>query len=443
MSRMLKFLLILCVAAASTAAAAPKKNADVERAVKADLVGKAFTTKILVGTYVPCPQRRRDDGVTTVETELSPEGAIRYLASPGCLYGTIPTFGDGADINLFGPAVDIAPPDGGYSILPGTVVIVERVDFRAKGIEVRLHATNDHYPFHVYGTFACIVGAEYRTWSTDEVMEVIARGIQIPTYEKLVQLKSEFEELRANLQEAESQYNAPGADTHSKLVSAIALREVLEKLQRNRVAFMAMGKSDPQAGIYSEKLRTLTPEIARLSDEVHKERVAHVQEQLQAQLHELSEVQTQVRQKPPSSLAEWQQRSDSLIRYTTLLNKRQGLLNGLKNENVAPTPEDYKYMDESRAEIETVQKALELGRQQLELADLTSQYGQLTKRRAQVLDSYSRAFGTASEKAKLQDLIAVLGQMVTNRERAAELGDKTAATQLIKCRAEAEKYKRK
>jgi hypothetical protein len=100
-------------------------------------------------------------------------------------------------------------------------------------------------------------------------------------------------------------------------------------------------------------------------------------------------------------------------------------------------------MDESRAEIETVRKALEDGHQQLELSDLTSQYGQMTKKRAQMLDAYSRAFGTPKEKAALQELIAVLGQLVTNRDRAAELGDKTAATQLIKCRAEAEKYKRK
>ena len=46
----------------------------------------------------------------------------------------------------------------------------------------------------------------------------------------------------------------------------------------------------------------------------------------------------------------------------------------------------------------------------------------------QMLNAYSRAFGTAKERAALQDLIAVLGQMVTNRDRAAGLGDKTAAT---------------
>ena len=78
-----------------------------------------------------------------------------------------------------------------------------------------------------------------------------------------------------------------------------------------------------------------------------------------------------------------------------------------------------------------------------ELADLTSKYDQLTKKHAQMLDLYSRAFATAKERAALQDLIAVLGQMVANRDRAAALGDKTAATQLIKCQAEAEKYKRK
>ena len=39
-------------------------------------------------------------------------------------------------------------------------------------------------------------------------MEAIARGIVIPAYERLVRIKTEFEELRAKLQEAESRYNA-------------------------------------------------------------------------------------------------------------------------------------------------------------------------------------------------------------------------------------------
>lgn len=142
-------------------------------------------------------------------------------------------------------------------------------------------------------------------------------------------------------------------------------------------------------------------------------------------------------------MAELQQRYESLAKYSTLLGERQRLLIELKSENEAPSPEDYKYLDESRAEIETVRKALDNGHQQLELADLTSQYGQLTRKRAQMLDAYSRAFGTPKERAALQDLVAVLGQLITNRDRAAGLGDKMAAAQLIKCRAEAEKYKRK
>ena len=443
MAQRIKVLLFLCVAATSVAAAAPKKNPDVERAVKAELLKKTFTTKVLVGTYVTCPQRRRDDGVTSVVTELSPNGEIRYLASPGCLYGTIPTFGDGADIVLFGPAEVIAPPVGGYSISSGTAADVESVNFMSDRIEIRLHAANSYYPYDVYGNILYLVGKDYKTWSTDQLMEAIARGIRNPAYEKLVQLKSDFETLRANLQKSESQYNSPGVDTHTKLVSAIALREVLEKLQQNRAEFTAMGKSDPQAGIYSEKLSALTPEINRLSEEVRKERVARVRDQLKAQLAELSEIQTQVRQKPPSSLAELQQRYESLAKYSSLLGERQRLLIALKNENEAPSPDDYKYLDESRAEIETVHKALDNGHQQLELADLTSQYGQLTKKHAQMLDAYSRAFGTPKERVALQELIAVLGQMVTNRDQAAGLGDKTAAAQLIKCRAEEEKYKRK
>jgi len=438
---MIKILLFVWVAAASAAAAGPKKNPDVEKALKAELVKKTFATKILVGGYIPCPPNvntsGHSDAIKPVDTELSANGSIQYYARANCFY-SVPSGVIDLGVILDPTRFYVTGPISG-AIAVGTTVWVRSVDFREDRVEVNVSVNGNGSA----GKIKYMLGASYLTWSTEQLMEAIAQGIRIPALERLIELKTEFEALRVNLQESESKYNSPGVDTHSRLVSALALREVLEKLQRNRAEFTAMGKSDPQAGIYSEKLSALTPEIDTLSEEVHKERIAHVRDQLEAQFPALSEIQAQVRQKPPSSLAELQQRYESLARYSTLLGERQKLLNGLKNENEAPSPEDYKYMDESRAEIETVRKALEDGHQQLELSDLTSQYGQMTKKRAQMLDAYSRAFGTPKEKAALQELIAVLGQLVTNRDRAAELGDKTAATQLIKCRAEAEKYKRK
>jgi hypothetical protein len=431
---MLKVLIILCVAAATAAAASPKRNPDVERAVKSELVGKTFTTKILVGSYIPCPNAPRNDALKMVDTELALHGQIGYLARMDCF------FPGGMFIDSTRYYVQQNSLSG--NIPSGTSVWILGVDFKDDRVEVRL-STNNNDSAEGSGKIKYMVGAVYRTWSADELMEVIARGIEIPTYEKLVQLKTEFEALRANLQESESKYNSSGGDTTLKLTNAIALEQVLENLQKNRAEFTAMGKSDPQAGVYSEKLRTLAPEITRLTEEARKARAANLRNQLQAQLSQLSEVQNQVRQKPPSTLAEWQRRSDSLARYSALLDERQKLLDGLQNGNEAPYSEDVKYVSDGRVEIETAQKALEHGREQLELADLTSQYSQLTRKHAQMLDAYSRAFATAKEKAALQDLIVVLGQMVTNRDRAAGLGDKTAAAQLIKCRAEAEKYKRK
>jgi chromosome segregation ATPase len=299
-----------------------------------------------------------------------------------------------------------------------------------------------------------MLGTSYRTLSEDELMEAINHGIRIPAYEKLDQLNTEFETLRVNLQDLESRYNAPGGTAASRLANTIALMQILENIQKNRTEFTALGKSDPQALSYSEKLNALGPEITRLTEEARKERVSQVRDQLQAQIQELSAIQTQVRQKPPSSMGEWQQRSDDLDKYSTLLDERQKLLDKLQNEKEAPSPDDVKNMSESRAEIQTtraslqnehqqIELALQNEHQQAELADLTTQYRDLTEKRKQMLNAYLLAFGTAKEKVAKQNLIAVLDQMVANRDRAAALGDKTAATQLTQFRAEAEKYKNK
>lgn len=439
MSRMLKVLLILCVAAVSTAAAAPKKNPDVEKTIKSQLVKHTFTTKIVVGGHIPCPPNvntnGHDDAIKPVDTEMSLNGSIQYYARSNCFY-SVPS--GVIDLGVIFDSTRFYVTSGLSSqIDPGTSVTVRSVDFREDRVEVNVYTNGSG------GKIKFMMGTDYRSWSVDQVMEVIARGLVIPAYETLSELNSQYNIFRSQLQEAESKYNAQGGDAASKLESALAFKKVLEILQKNRADYTALGKSDPQAGIYTEKLNVLTPEIARLTEEARKDRVAQLRNQLQAQLPEISEVQTQVRQKPPSSLDEWQQRTDSAAKYSTLLDERQRMFARLQEDNEAPSPDDMKNLNESRVELDTVNQALEQGHHKLQIADLNSQYGQLTKKRAQKLDAYMRAFGTSKEKAARQDLIAVLDQIVTNREAAAGLGDKTAAAQLTQCRAETTKYKRK
>ena len=92
-----------------------------------------------------------------------------------------------------------------------------------------------------------------------------------PPTKSWIQLKTEFDALCVNLQKSENYYNSLGGPAAAKLRSAISLRQVLEKIQKNRAELTAMGKSDPQAGVYSEKLSALAPEIARLTEEARKE----------------------------------------------------------------------------------------------------------------------------------------------------------------------------
>jgi len=317
---------------------------------------------------------------------------------------------------------------------PGSMIQVDwKISYLPDRIEIGWHSSSGS---DKRGFISVMLSHGHETWPVDRIVNSLNKIITIPAI-------AEYESLRGELVNAESKYNVPGGTADFRLANAIAIRQVLEKLQKNRAEYIAMGMTDPQAGIFSDKLNALMPQIARLTEEARKDRVEQLRNQLQAQLPEISEVQNQVRQKPPSSLAEWHQRSESLARYTTLLDERQRLFAKLHEDNEAPSPDDMKTLNDSRAEIGTVNQALEQSHRRLQLADLNSQYGQLTKKRAQKLDAYTRAFGTNKERAALQDLNAVLGQIVTNREQAAALGDKTAATQLTQCRAEAAKYRRK
>ena len=229
MPRMLKVLLILCVSAASAAAAPPKKNPDVEQAVKSELVSKVFTTKILVGSYIPCQNSSilhaaRNDAFKMVDTELSPDGSIKYYARANCFYpGGM----------MFDATKGYVAARFSSEIPPGTSVWVRGVDFKEDRIEVRLSANNTDNS-EGSGKIKYMLGVSYRTLSEDELMEAINHGIQIPAYEKLDQLKTEFDALCVNLQKSENYYNSLGGPAAAKLRSAISLRQVLEKIQKNR-----------------------------------------------------------------------------------------------------------------------------------------------------------------------------------------------------------------
>jgi hypothetical protein len=183
-------MLIICVATASAAAAPPKKNPDVEQSVKSELVGKMFTTKILVGSYIPCQNSSilhvaRSDAYKMVDTELSPDGSIKFYARANCFYpGGM----------MFDTTKGYVAARFSSEIPPGTSVWVRGVDFKEDRIEVDL-SSNNSTAAEGSGKIKYMLGTSYRTLSEDELMEAINHGIRIPAYEKLDQLKTEFEPL--------------------------------------------------------------------------------------------------------------------------------------------------------------------------------------------------------------------------------------------------------
>lgn len=440
MNRMLKLVLCLCVAAAPAAAAGAKKNPDVERAVKSELLKKSFTTKIVVGSYVACPNSVRADAIKPVDTELYPDGSVRYFARANCYYpvpqGVIDlgVLFDAVRFYVNGPLAS--------QVQPGTTVLVQSVDFREDRIELNLSASGNNSAVGS-GKIKYMLGANYRSMSSDEILEAIARGIVIPAYEKLVGLKLEFEVLKARLADAEAKLKSGDGTTYARLLNAMTVKDTLEKLQKNRADYTATGKVDPLAGVYTEKLNAIVPEIEQLKQQHHTEDVAAIESQLRVQLDKITEIQAQVRKKAPATQEESKQMSVNLTTYWGLLDDRQKLMDRLQSENEAVSSDDTKVMSEGRAEVLSLQKSLEQGRQQIALTDVATQYGQLTKKRAKALDNYVNAFATPKERGALQELVAVLEQMVTNRDQAATLGDKAAPAQLIKCRAELDKYKKK
>lgn len=433
MARILNRIILICVAAGFTAASASAKESELEKAIKSQLLHNTFTTKILIGSFIACPHAARSDAFKMIDTELSPDGSIKYLARANCFF----------------PHGFILQPSEGYvsggfagELDPGSTVWVRGVDFKENRIEVRVSTSNTDTA-DGSGKIKYMLGPGYRSWTSDHVMLAIAQGLLIPPIEKLIKVNRDFQTLTARLQEAESGYASASGSPGTRLSSALALKEVLLELEDNRAEYASLGKSDAQAGVYAEKLKTLAPQIADLSAQVQQQQVAQLRNQLNQQLQDLARIQAVLRSKAPATLAEWQQRSNSLTAYTFFINQRNTLLSELQKQGEPPSASDNKYLSDCRTEIQALQQELQQNRQQLQIAEVNSQYAHLTRQRAQMLDAYSRAFATPREKSALQNLIAVLDQLISNRNQAAQLGDTSAQTQMAKYRSEEEKYKRR
>lgn len=145
----------------------------------------------------------------------------------------------------------------------------------------------------------------------------------------------------------------------------------------------------------------------------------------------------------PASLAEWERKREALGEYRRVLAERQALFGQLQAGGQTPPAAELERLKEELNYADSVERLLAGQRQKLQLAQIDANYRDMERKRAQLLDAYTRAFGSAQERPALQTLISHLERMLENRTAAEGLGEGAAAAQASRLRTEIDKLKKR
>lgn len=427
----------IAVAVLVSPVAADKKSDALRARLNSEFVGKSYSTKILLGSFWSYFDSSVQRNCTRlIDTEFSSDGSIKYLARHGCLEISLSML----------PSASYIRPDVITGVQkPGTTVWVRKIDLKDDRIEFLLSTQPNSNAFATYAKIKFMLGRGYQDWEYKVLVGVFARALRIESFERLLTLEADVAALKDKLPTAEASYHAATGPASAKLKAARDLRDLLAKLAQNQSAYSAAGGTRADSADYLGRAKSLDVEIASLEAEAKKEEVAKLRVRLQANISEATQIKAVLRKEPPApaTVTEWQRRSEALARYQRVLQEREILCSDLQAAG-EPVPEtDLEKLNQEEQEATHYGEALERDRQRAQLGEVNSEYREMGRRRVQLLDAYTKAFGTPQERPALQALIAHLRRMSENRRTASKLGSATAANEAAQIEREIDKLSRR
>jgi hypothetical protein len=388
-----------------------ERKTPLQSQLESELLGKDFDTKIELANSITGFHGGQFS--RAVDTELSPDGVVRYYVTKF----------------LGHPEIAYVSADEITRKLPvGIRVKATKIEFKGDRIEVSLNALPDNS----YAKLKLMLGRGFESsYNLETVLGVVSRALRLERFEQLQFLKAEYPQLKAKLALAEADFKSAQGDAPTQLAAARQLQEALGGLVKNRTDYDSLTQTlaDPEKEQYARQAADLDKTIQALEQEARKERAEQIRKTLESEGKETSRLKSQLERKKPASLEEWQEQMASLNRLETVLAHRQSLQTDLASTGESATPEELGTLQQDSQEAQKLREALESQRKNLELAQMENQYRDMERKKGQLYDSYTRAFGTPKQGAEAQRLRAHLQHMYENRVAAQKMGSAKASQQ--------------
>jgi hypothetical protein len=432
--RVTPLLLVLALSLVVAAAATAAPPSALQARFDLEFLGKTFATKILVAhyvTYVVQPSGKQCTQV--IDTEFFPSGVINYQARRGC-YALTPA--GYSDFMVKGSSI---PPRDVTSYVPlGGQLRVMKLDFRDDLVEFVFDET-----VNSYAKIKFKFGKGYQQQSYEALLDIVAKALRIESYERVAALRQGYEALKTQIAAAQTRYASQGLRANEKLKIGQELLSLLQKAAENRSAYIATGRASPEAASLVDRLGTLEEEIKKVADAARVERIEELHGKLQANTNASGRLRAILMRKSATTAAEFDERTAAMAEYRATLEERRSCYEQLEKEGEPVPAASKEALTRDRDEAETFAKGLERDQGRLKATQADADYRAMERKRVELLDAYTRSFGTPQERGALQSLISHLGRMLENRKAAAALGNPAAGGQAKQLEADIEKFRRR
>jgi hypothetical protein len=385
-----------------------------------ELYVKTHRARVRLGTMVKF--RKADRTVyRRVDTEIQPTGEVAYLCTKG-------DFGaDGSPLIsvglLFNKTFYVSPQEVG-GLPAGTPVRVREITVEKDRLEVAL----DTMGAAPYAKIKLMLGAQYAQNGTfDSVMAVLARALEVETYEARRQLLDQFASINTKLGETRRAYASAQGSATARLQAAEGHRAALTEAERISQALASSGSAPRDASGYPEERAAVERAIASLQEGARAEKLTEIGRSLQEVRQEIDGLLPQVRS---GSLAQREQAlqacETSVTRESALFAERGQMGQPQSETERTQEAQDRKAVEAARRQLETQRAAA--GRAE-QLARLEAEYSTLSPRLAEARQAYAQAFGTPGQADEARRLLRLLEQAQQNRASASRAGSAAAAAE--------------
>ncbi len=395
-------LLVLFALSLTTAALSTDKPSLLTN-LNNEFLNQSFRTKIVVGKYTTSATTNQQ--MHYVDTEILPDGGVRYLARG------------------FWPAMHIGPGALTASFSRGAEVWVCRIELKDDRIEFTVSGSDSPGNLANEPKLKFMLGKGYESWDYKRLEALISQVLTIERLEKLALLQADYADLQRQLAQAKTAGSAiPPNDLDAQIASKQRLHDLYAKLAANRMGMAGMGQGDLESAGFSKSEEEVGVELQKLTAERSAQQKAQLAQAATGLRQSYIVARQQVR-----SAKNLQQRRDNIDQAKNGLDALRN--NYLAQEQLgAPMAADLSWVSDEERSLNAMTADLPNLEARQKLNELDAQYKVMEQKRNALQTAYVNA-GAEDKQAAAIALKKQLQMMYDNRIAADRAGSKTAAKQ--------------